>query len=134
MCFYTKVCFSTFCQMDWFIVINSLRLKDLCHTRPLGGTADKYRWFWSAESSWWEILRPDVVWGQRHESGRVCLLSGHTSNLKGPSYQALTLLGLSLRFIAWRQRRPFLEEYRRSPRHFWSCRSRLGYGPTPDPP
>ena len=30
--------------------------KTLCQTCPVGGTADKYRWFQSAESSWWDTL------------------------------------------------------------------------------
>ena len=55
----------------------------------------------------------------RHGSGRVCLVSGHTSSLWGPLPQALTLLG-GVRFITWRLRRLFLEECQRSPRHFSS--------------
>ena len=38
-------------------------------------------------------------WCQRYEVGRVYHISGHTSSLKGPSPQALTLLG-GVRFIA----------------------------------
>ena len=32
-------------------------------------------------------------WCQQHGSGRVCLVTGHTLSLRGPSPQALTLLG-----------------------------------------
>ena len=46
--------------------------------------------------------------------------------------QALTLLGVA-RFIAWRLKRPFLGECRRSSRHFWSRQACLGYSPTPRP-
>ena len=46
-------------------------------------------------------------WCQRHESGRVCLVSGHTSNLGRPSLQVLTFLE-EVRFIAWRLRCPFM--------------------------
>ena len=35
--------------------------------------------------------------------GRVCLITGYTSCLRGPSHQALTLLR-RVRFIAWRLR------------------------------
>ena len=37
----------------------------------------------------------------------------------GAVFQTLTCLGMAW-FIAWRLRCPFLEEYRRGPRHFWS--------------
>ena len=69
-------------------------------------------------------------WYQRHWSGRVCLVTGHTSSLGEPSPQALTLLG-GVRFIAWRLKRPFLGEYRRISRHL-GCRARLGYTPAPE--
>ena len=39
-------------------------------------------------------------------SGRVCLVSGYTSGLRGPSPHALTLFG-GVGFIARRLRRPF---------------------------
>ena len=58
-------------------------------------------------------------WCQRHGSGRVRLVSGHTSSFRGPSRQALTLLG-GVKFIAWLQRRPFLGECRQGLRHFWN--------------
>ena len=43
----------------------------------------------------------------------------------GPSLQA--------RFIAWHLRYPFSGGCRRWPRHFWSQRVYLGYGPAPKP-
>ena len=55
-----------------------------------------------------------------------------SSSLRGPSPQALTLLG-GAGFITWRLRHPFLGERRRGPRHFWSRRACLGYGPAPGP-
>ena len=45
----------------------------------------------------------------------------------------LTLLGRA-RFIAWDTRRPFLGEYRRRLRHFWSRWGCLSNGPAPEPP
>ena len=36
-----------------------------------------------------------------HSSGWVCLITGHTSGLRAPSLQALTLFG-GIRFITWR--------------------------------
>ena len=54
-------------------------------------------------------------------------------SLRGPSPQALTLLG-GARFIVWRLRRPSFGECRRGLRHFWECWACLGYvlvlGPT----
>ena len=47
---------------------------------------------------------------------------------QGSVPQALTLLG-GVRFIVWHLRRSFLEECRWGPRHFWSHRACLGYGP-----
>ena len=67
-------------------------------------------------------------WYDRHGNDRVCLVTGHTSSLRGVVPQALTLLG-GVRFIAWCLRRPFLGECQRGPRHFWECRVRLVYGP-----
>ena len=58
--------------------------------------------------------------------------SGHTSNLRGPSPQALTLLG-EVRFITRWLKRPFLGECRREQGHFWKGRARLGHGPAPGP-
>ena len=46
--------------------------------------------------------------------------------------QTLTLFG-GVRFIAWLMRFPSLGECRRGPRHFWDCRTRLGYGPSTGP-
>ena len=46
--------------------------------------------------------------------------------------QVLTLLG-GARFIAWRLKRPFLRDCRRSPRYIWSLRACIGYGPSPRP-
>ena len=54
--------------------------------------------------------------------------SGHTSSLRGPSPQALTLFG-GVRFITWRRGRPYLGECRRGQRHFREFRARVGYGP-----
>ena len=54
------------------------------------------------------------------------------SGLRRPSPQALTLLG-GATFIAWRLRRSFLEECWRGPRHFWSHRACLGFGPESEP-
>ena len=65
-------------------------------------------------------------------SGRECLISGNTSGLKGPSHQALTLFG-RVKFITWRLRRIYLGECRQSPRYFWDCWTRLGYGPVIGP-
>ena len=67
-------------------------------------------------------------WCQQHGFGRVCVGAGHTSSLRRPSSLALTSLR-GARFIAWRQRRPFLGQCRWDPRHFWECQARLGYGP-----
>ena len=67
-----------------------------------------------------------------HGSGRVCLVTGHTSSLRGPSPLALTFLG-GVMFISWRLRRPYLEECQWGPRHFWSGRAHLGYSPVPGP-
>ena len=58
--------------------------------------------------------------------------SGHTSGLRGPSPQALTLFG-GVRLIDWRLRLSFLGDYRQGPRYFWECRARVGYGPTTGP-
>ena len=55
-----------------------------------------------------------------------------SSSLRGPSPQALTLMG-GARFIAWRQRRLSLGECRRGLRHFWSRRARVDSGPAPGP-
>ena len=52
------------------------------------------------------------------------------SSLRRPSTQAQTLFG-GARFITWRLRRPFCGECRQGPRHFWSRRTSLSYGPTP---
>ena len=71
-------------------------------------------------------------WYQQHRSGQVCLVTGHTSSLIGPSPQALTLLG-EVRFITWRLRLPYLGKCRWVPRHFWECCARLRYGPAPGP-
>ena len=71
-------------------------------------------------------------WCQRHGSGRMCLVSGHTSSLRGPFPQALTLLG-GVRFIPWRLKRLFLGNYLQGPRRFEECQARLGYDPAPGP-
>ena len=102
--------------MDWLIAINSLRLKtsrvDFNQQNPVEET---------------HFGRP---WCQRHRSGRVCLVIGHTSSPRGPSFQTLTLPG-GVRFIVWRLRRLFTEECRRGPRHFLEYRTRLGYVAAP---
>ena len=67
-----------------------------------------------------------------HGSGRVCLITGDTSGLKGPSLQVLTLFG-GIGFITWHLRRPSLGKCRRGPRHFWKCWTRVRYGPVPGP-
>ena len=67
-----------------------------------------------------------------HGSVRVCVITGHTSCLKGPLLQALTLFG-GAGFITWRLRHPSLRDSRRSRRYFWKCRARVGYGPVPGP-
>ena len=69
---------------------------------------------------------------QQHRSGWVCLITGHTLSLRGPSSQALTLFG-GVRFIAWRLRHPFLGECQWGPRHFGDCQACLGYGPAAGP-
>ena len=51
---------------------------------------------------------------------------------QGAVPQTLTLSGGD-RFIAWCFRRPFLEECRWAPRHFWECRVYMGYGTVPGP-
>ena len=72
-------------------------------------------------------------WCERHGSGRVYLITGHTSSLREAVLtQTLTLLG-GIRFIAWRLRRPFLGVCRRGPWHFWKCQAHLGYDPAPGP-
>ena len=71
-----------------------------------------------------------------HGSSRVCL--GSIGSRSGSALtgileplvtvpQALSLLGRE-RFITWYLKRPFLGEYRRGPRDFWSCCACLGYG------
>ena len=55
-----------------------------------------------------------------------------SSSLRGPSPQALTLMG-GARFNAWCLKRPSLRECRRGLRCFWECPTRLGPGPTPGP-
>ena len=52
-----------------------------------------------------------------------------SSRLKGPSPQALSILGV-VRIIAWR----FWGEGWRGQRHIWSRQTCLGYGPAPDSP
>ena len=87
--------------------------------------------FKSAESSWWDILRPAVVSASRICSG-VSRLWTYLELLGLSPSQALTLLG-EVRFITWSLSHPFLGECRRDPRHFWSCRARLGLGSAPGP-
>ena len=53
------------------------------------------------------------------------------SSLWGPSPLVLTLMG-GVRFITRRLRRRSFE-CRRGPRHFWDCRTRVGFGPAPGP-
>ena len=88
------------------------------------------------------LTRHTCIWmslgwaGTGHTSvgrvGRYTDLVGYVQarcqpSLRGPSTQALTLLGWA-RFIAWRMSRSFLGEFRRGPRHFWECRACLGHG------
>ena len=94
---------STLYQMDWLIAINRVQLKtpgaNFNQQNPVDGT---------------HFSRP---WWQRHGSGRVCLVTGHTSSLRGTSPLALTFFGW-VRFIARRRRCSFLGECRRGPCYF----------------
>ena len=102
--------------------------KALCYTHPYGGTADKFRWFQSPESCWWDTLRPGVV-----SATQIWSSVSHPWTYlepRGPSTQALTLLR-GARFIACVQKSPFLGKCRRGSKHFWSCHTCHGYGPTP---
>ena len=54
------------------------------------------------------------------------------SSIRGLSPLALAFLGRD-RFIASYLRRPFLGEYRRGQRHFWSRQVSLGHGPPTGP-
>ena len=98
-------------QMDLLIAINSLRLTisraDFNPHDPVDGT---------------HFGQP---WCQPHGSGRVCHVSGHTSSLRGPFLQALTLLR-GTRFIGRRLRLPLFREMPTEPEVFWGM---LG-GPT----
>ena len=71
----------------------------------------------------WDTFRPGVSL-LRWQSVMTGILEP-----QGAVPHALTLLG-GVRFIAWYLRCPFLGECRRVSRHFWDCRTRLGYGPT----
>ena len=66
-------------------------------------------------------------WCQRHGTGRVCRVTGHTSSCPP---RTLSLPG-GVRFIAWRLRRRLLRECRQGPRNLWSYQACLGYGPVP---
>ena len=55
-------------------------------------------------------------WSSWWDGWQIQLTHQASSNLRGPSPQALTLLG---RFIAWRLRRLFLREYWQGLRYFW---------------
>ena len=78
-------------------------------------------------SIWWDAIRLAVVCVTRFD--RVCLITGYTSGLTGPSTQAWTLLG-GVRFIAWQPEAPQKGKCRR---HFWDCQTRLGNGPATGP-
>ena len=71
---------------------------------------------------------------QRLLSGLSGICAGQlvSSNLRGPSLQALTLFG-GVGFIAWRLRCPSLGECRWGPRHFWDCWTHVGFSPVPRP-
>ena len=63
----------------------------------------------------------------------VCTSCGQPYlSLRGPSFQALTLLRGAW-FIAWRLMCPFLGECWWGLKHFWSCHASLGYGPASRP-
>ena len=111
--------------------------KALCHTRSVGGTEDKYHHKRPT------IARPfvtrlillmghvsaghDVMDG----SGRVCLVTGYTSGIRGltPGFNPLRR--------HWTYcpapEAPLLGECRWGPRHFWKYRARVGSGPVPGP-
>ena len=104
--------------------------KASCHTCPVVGMEDKYCWFNQLNL----VNRTHLgrLWYQRHRPGRVCLISGHTLSLRGPSLQALTFFR-EVRFIAWHLRHLFLGKCWPGLRPFWECRVRLGDVPAPRP-
>ena len=88
--------------------------KALCHTRPVGGTADKYRWFQSTVSSRWITLRPAVV-----SAARIWSSVSRLWTYFEPQGDVPPLLD------------PPLGECRQYLKYFWSFRVHLGYGSAP---
>ena len=76
--------------------------------------------------AWTAIDRLSIIWK-----------SDLTDKVKRSFFQAAVvstvLYGVGVRFIAWRLRRTFLGECQRRPRHFWNCRTHLGYSPAHRP-
>ena len=138
----------TDCYIDPAVLLSHLGLVDQPWVTE-GPKPSVCRWFlsWHLIPNW---LKPSVCWLYycltstcfRCSSAylhrciswlttqlRVTMLH---SSLRGSSPQALTLLR-GVGFIAWRLRLLSLGECQQGPRHFWNCRTRLGYGPAPGP-
>ena len=84
------------------------------------------------ENNWRAWSTPALCRGFFSWQSGICVRWSISLSLRGPSPQALTLMG-GVRFIAWHLRRPSWGECQRGPRHFWKCRTHLGSGSAPRP-